>query len=85
MTIQVELKPQVEEQLAAAAEANGMTMESYAQQLLQEALASDPVSRARVSREEFQRFLEELAMDAPGPPQLRSETFPRETIYGEHD
>jgi hypothetical protein len=85
MTIHVELKPQMEEQLAAAAEANGMSMESYAQQLLQEALASDPASRSRASREEFHGFLEEMAMDAPGPPQLQSETFSREMIYGEHD
>jgi hypothetical protein len=85
MTLHVELKPQMEEELAAAAEANGMTIESYARQLLQEALASHPASRSRASREEFRRFLQELATDARSIPQLRAETFSRETIYGEHD
>ncbi|MGC1156755.1 MAG: hypothetical protein WA891_03130 [Acidobacteriaceae bacterium] len=40
---------------------------------------------SRASQEEFRAFLDALANKAPDVPQLRSEKFSRETIYGEHD
>ena len=39
---------------------------------------------ARASQEEFRAFLDALASKAPNVPQLRTETFSREMIYGEH-
>jgi len=39
---------------------------------------------ARTSQEEFRAFLDALASKAPNVPQLRSETFSREMVYGEH-
>jgi hypothetical protein len=39
---------------------------------------------SRASQEEFRAFLDALASKAPNVPQLRSETFSREMIYGEH-
>uniref|UniRef100_A0A7V5CS37 Uncharacterized protein n=1 Tax=Acidobacterium capsulatum TaxID=33075 RepID=A0A7V5CS37_9BACT len=84
MTIHVELKPEMERQLAAEALARGVALELYAQRLLQEAITARNKSRARASQEEFREFLDALAGKAPNVAKLRSETFSREMIYGEH-
>ena len=85
MTIRVELNPEMERELAAEALARGIALELYAQRLLQEAIASRNIGRARASQEEFRAFLDALASKAPNVPHLRSEKFSRETIYGERD
>jgi hypothetical protein len=85
MTIHVELDAEMETQLAAEAQVRGMALEQYAQRLLQEAIASRVQGRSRASQEEFRAFLDALASKAPDVPQLRTERFSRETIYGEHD
>jgi hypothetical protein len=84
MTIRVELNPEMERQLAAEALARGIALELYAQRLLQEAIASRDKGHARATQEEFRAFLDALASKAPNVPQLRTETFSREMIYGEH-
>ncbi|WP_263383259.1 hypothetical protein [Granulicella arctica] len=85
MTIQIELNPEMEAQLAAAAQMQGLALESYAGRLLQEALASRSGSEARASEEEFRNFLDSLARNVPEAYSPRDETFSREMIYGEHD
>jgi hypothetical protein len=85
MTIQVELNPEMEGQLAAEARSRGMALEQYSRQLLQDAIASRTGRRSRASQEEFRSFLDALASKAPDVPHLRSEKFSRETIYREHD
>jgi hypothetical protein len=85
MTIQVELNPELEALLVAEAQAQGIALEEYAQRLLQEALDSRPRRRSRASQDEFRRFLDALASKAPNAPQLRTQTFSRDMIYGEHD
>jgi hypothetical protein len=84
MTIRVELNSEMERQLAAEALARGIALEVYAQRLLQEAIVSRSKGRPRASQEEFRAFLDALASKAPNVPQLQSETFSREMIYGEH-
>lgn len=84
MTIRVELNPEMERQLTAEALARGIALELYAQRLLQEAIAARGQRHARASQEEFRAFLDALASKAPNVPQLRTETFSREMIYGEH-
>jgi hypothetical protein len=84
MTIRVELDPEMERQLAAEALARGMALELYVQRLLQEAMASRSRLHARASHEDFRAFLDALASKAPNVPQLRTESFSREMIYGEH-
>lgn len=84
MTIRVELNPEMERQLAAEALARGIALEVYAQRLLREAIASRNKGHTRASQEEFRAFLDALASKAPNVPQLRTETFSREMIYGEH-
>jgi hypothetical protein len=85
MAIRVELNPEVEAHLAADAQVRGLPLEGYAQRLLQEAVASNPRPRPRASQDEFRLFLDALASKAPNVPALRSSTFSREMIYGEHD
>jgi hypothetical protein len=84
MTILIELNPEMEKQLTAEASACGIALELYAQRLLQEAIASRGKEHARATQEEFRAFLDALASKAPNVPQLRTETFSREMIYGEH-
>jgi len=84
MTIRVELNPEMEKQLAAEALTRGIALELYAQWLLQEAIAGRSRGHVRASQEEFRAFLDALACKAPNVPQLRTETFSREVIYGEH-
>lgn len=84
MTIRVELNPEMERRLAAEALARGTTLELYAQRLLQETIASWGKGHTRASQEEFRAFLDALASKAPNLPQLRTETFSREMIYGGH-
>lgn len=85
MTIHVELSPEMEAQMVVEAQARGIALESFAQRLLQEAMASRSSHQSRASQEEFRAFLDALASKAPNVPQLRSETFSRDMIYGEHD
>lgn len=85
MTIKIELNPEIEARLAAEAQAQGLPLEEYAQQLLQEAIGSTRRRRSRASQQEFRGFLDALASKAPNVPQLRAETFSRGMIYGEHD
>jgi hypothetical protein len=84
MTIHVELNPEMEKQLTAEASARGIALELYAQRLLQEAIEAKRETRSRASVEELRASLDALASKAPSAPQLRSETFSREMIYGEH-
>lgn len=85
MGIHVELNPEVEAQLAAEAQVRGLAVEGYVQRLLEEAVASSSKRRSRASQEEFRVFLDALASKAPNVPELRSSTFSRAVIYGEHD
>jgi hypothetical protein len=84
VTIRVKLNPEMERQLAAEALARGIELEVHAQRLLQEAMISRVKGQSRASQEEFRAFLDALASKAPNVPELRSETFSREMIYGEH-
>ena len=85
MSIKIELNPEIEERLAAEAQAQGLALEEYARRLLQEAIGSTRRRRSRASKQEFRGFLDALASKAPNVPQLRAETFSRGMIYGEHD
>ena len=84
MTIQVELNAEMETQLATEARARGMALEQYASGFCRRQSVRGP-GGSRASQEEFRAFLDALANKAPDVPQLRSEKFSRETIYGEHD
>lgn len=84
MTIHVELKPEMEGQLTAQARARGMELEDYARNLLENALLSSADRTKRAGQEEFRAFLDDLARDTSDVPQLHSQTFSRDAIYGDH-
>jgi len=85
MTIQIELKPDLEQRLAAEARVRGMALEGYAEQILQDAMAANQNCRPRASQEEFRRFLDALAHKGTKGAPSNVDTFSREMIYGEHD
>jgi hypothetical protein len=85
MTIHIELNPEMEARMSAEAQARGITVESYAQQILQESISSKPKPRSPASQQEFREFLNALESKATHAPHLTAETFSREMIYGEHD
>ena len=83
MTIQVELNPEIEARLVAEARAQGISLEKAAQYLLQEALASRSVPQGSLTPKEFHAMLDALAKDSKELPNLPTESFTRESFYGD--
>jgi len=81
MTIQVKLNPDVEARLVAEASAQGISLEKLAERLLQEALASRSVLQKNLSVDDFREMLKSLAIGSEGLPNLRTESFTRESFY----
>ncbi len=81
MTIQVELSPETETRLAAAAQAHGVALEKYAGTLLHEALASAADGSGRLTEEELRAMLREIAEGSEGLPHLPTSAFSRESFY----
>lgn len=81
MTIQVELSPETEARLAAAAQARGVAPEKYAGSLLQEVLASSAGGTGRLTIEKFHAMLSELAEGSERLPKIPTEAFTRESFY----
>jgi hypothetical protein len=85
MTIIVEVKPEVEAELAARARARGMDVPSYAAALLEEA-AQPPLREPRDhSLEEFEKTVDHMAQFSHKIPVLPDEAFSRESLYRDHD
>jgi hypothetical protein len=81
MTIQVEVSPETEALLAAAAQARGVALEQYAGTLLHDALASSAMGSGRLTVEEFHKMLREIAEGSERLPQLPTSAFSRESFY----
>lgn len=81
MKIQVELTPETEARLTAAARARGVAPEKYAWSLLQEVLASSAGGTGRLTIEEFHAMLSELAEGSKRLPNIPTEAFTRESFY----
>ena len=82
MTIQVEVSPETARQLAEEAHAQGVPLETCAEQLLRRG----PIAPQRSSsRARFRSFLDELASGSPDAAHLPGERFSREMIYGDRD
>ena len=81
MTIQVELNPETEARLVAAAQARGIALEKYAETLLQNALASPTGGSGRLTVEEFHKMLRALAEGSERLPNIPTEAFTRESFY----
>jgi hypothetical protein len=75
---------EIPDELAAAAQARGETLESYVRGLVNEAVrrAPDGASAAPKKRD-IQWFLREMARNSDQIPQLPDEAFTRDSFYRE--
>jgi hypothetical protein len=87
MTLQLELKPETERTLRAAAEARQVPVEEYLLSLVESALHPSiiPARNPSGSREEFERNLKKLSEIAGPIPNHPGQTWSREVIYDDHD
>ena len=83
MTIKLELRPEVEESLAARARARGIPLDAYLQSFIEQIALGEGAPTA--SLEEFRTTLDALAEMGRNLPGLPSAAFKRESIYEDHD
>jgi hypothetical protein len=83
MTISLELKPEVEANLAAQARARGMLLDAYLQSVIEELAGTQTAGLA--SLQEIESTLDALAEMGKHLPRLPSSAFSRESIYQDHD
>ena len=84
MTITLEIRPEVQAELARQAAVHGRALEAHAASLLEEALQPGNISKA-LSQGELDRTLQELAQFSHKIPLLPDEAFSRESLYRDHD
>jgi hypothetical protein len=83
MTVRLELKPDVEANLAAQARTRGVSLDAYLQDVIEEIARVDAAGPA--SLKEIEAALDALAEMGRGLPHLPSSAFSRENIYQEHN
>ncbi len=83
MTVRLELKPDVEANLAAQARARGVPLDAYLQSVIEDLARAE--AAGSVSLQELEATLDTLAEMGRGLPHLPSSTFSRESIYRDHD
>jgi hypothetical protein len=84
MTIIVDIKPEVQEELSRQAAAHGVDIGAYAASLLEEA-AHVPAGPKTLSHSQLENTLQELAQFSRKIPLLPDEAFSRESLYRDHD
>lgn len=84
MSIIINIKPEVETELTRQAAAHGIDLDAYAATLLEEAARVGGASK-KLSLEQLDRTLQELAQFSHKIPLLPNEAFPREGLYQDHD
>src|SRR5262245_22139158 len=81
MTIRVEINPEIEAELVAGAQARGLALEKYAENLLREAIASHCESQGHLSVEELHAMLDAIAQGSENLPKLPTTAFTHESFY----
>jgi hypothetical protein len=81
VTIKVDLSPETEARLIAQARSQGLPLEEVAERLLNEALTAIPAASGRLSVEEFHEMLAAISEGSENLPELRTESFSRESFY----
>jgi hypothetical protein len=79
MTITVEIKPEVQAELAAQAAARGMDVPSYLATILEQAAQPASLEPKNRSLEEFEETLDRIAQFSHKIPVLPDETFSRDS------
>ena len=85
MTITVEIKPEVQAELATQAAARGMDLPAYAAAILEQVAQPAPLEPKNRSIEEFEKTLDRIAQFSHKIPALPDEAFSRENLYQDHD
>jgi len=80
----IQLKPELEESLAAQARVQGVSLQQYVQSLLEKRSALHN-RQPKLTLEEFKAELDGLAEFSDKIPDRPLETFNRESIYRDHD
>lgn len=84
MTITLDIRPEVQAELARQAAAHGSGLESYAVRLLEEAVHV-PVGATRLNQDRLENTLREMAQFSHKIPSRPDEAFTRESLYQDHD
>ena len=83
MTVRLELKPDVEANLAAQARARGIPLDAYLQSVIEDLARTEAARPA--SLQDLRLTLDALAEMGRDLPHLPSSAFSRESIYLDHD
>jgi hypothetical protein len=83
MSIIIKIKPEAEAELTRQAKVHGVRPEAYAATLLEEAVHNGAAKK--LTSDELERTLQELAQFSHKIPLLPEEAFTREGLYQDHD
>jgi hypothetical protein len=83
MTVRLELKPDIEANLAAQARARGVALDAYLQGVIEDLARAEGAPAA--SPQEIEATLDRLAEMGRDLPHLPLSAFSRESIYRDHD
>ena len=83
MTVRLDLKPDVEANLAAQARARGISLDAYLQSVIEDLARTE--SAVPASLQDLEATLDALAEMGKDLPHLSSSAFSRESIYQDHD
>jgi len=83
--MKIELKPEIEAQLVAAAQAKGVEPSVYAGSMIERAFLENPAPRSPRDPREVRAWLDSLTQFSDKIPQLLDQAFTRESFYQEHD
>ncbi|HMD98635.1 MAG TPA: hypothetical protein VKM93_15045 [Terriglobia bacterium] len=81
MSIQIELKPEIEAELEARAEERGVPLTKYVQELVEQQVPLPPTPSSSMTPEERAKAFEEWANSFPPTPPLPDEALTRESFY----
>jgi hypothetical protein len=84
MNLIINIRPEVHEELGRQAAAHGVDLDDYAANLLAEAAQVGAGSK-KLSLEQLDKALEEIAQFSDKIPSLPDEAFSRESLYRDHD
>ena len=85
ITININIKPEVEAELARQARIRGMDIPAYAAALLEQAAHSGSGKELSGNVEEFEKTLDRMAQFSDKIPILPDDAFSRESLYQDRD
>jgi len=85
MALTVQIKPEIEAELAAQAAALGLDVSAYAAAVLEQAVVQPAAAFRHKSPKEIRAWLDSMAEFSDQIPPTPGETFPRDMIYQDHD